>query len=564
MNTEHTPGNSEALARELRAFLDNDHFTLIPRRYADVFDDYWTMGPVTNPPGGKTDVVIVEGRLPDADEYAGDSGAIAWLVMRVLSGHADDGPRYLVSGPELPPHLQGLSDLLHRAVAPHIALVLNDGQAGGYPDVPALAARFASAALRNDRARAHLKSLLITDFLAPVRCHVVSNLVSPTLLLETLNLAYPNLPRGGVKPVVKAIRSQLCTLGLLDSKPISGQDATEALLPVVESARKRIRAACGGQPETHPISMQLFEDNQDFEPILEAVLGRDCGLSLSLPSSASPCFSQESSILFVDLRLVPEDDWGDITDASGFLYAIRRARERPDLPIVLFSSTQQRNIQDAVKEAGETEGIHNIITRFSKPSLSAHGGLNAKSCMKSLKNLAEAGVEAVMMIEQSRMTCVLKDKSLVSPLYSHRWLEVLLSPAVIPHAWSSADVSTAAQDMELIREFSVRWAVHPQMAEALRVDVTDKRAGWVWALTMIRGWLITGDARGMADFLFRLEAGLLTDYNEIEAVRGILDVHPATSRDSTHDVLLWATAPETVSLPVAIKTIIHHICRGTV
>jgi hypothetical protein len=415
---------------------------------------------------------------------------------------------------------------------------------------------------QDDTARDHLRSEQVNDFLAPGRRHIVSNLVSPTLLAETLRGAYPNLPSGVIVPDVSAIRGQLSVLGLLDPKPISSEEAMESLFPAVESARKRIMASCGGPDDTHHLRMNLVDDNPAFQSILEAVVGQKCKYHHSLPDQSPSLWSPVNSILFMDMRLIPGDDGKSITDASGFLYAIELAKKHPTMPIVLFSSTQQRALQDTVIEAGETDGLHNIITRFSKPSLSAHGGLNARSCMKSLKDLADAAVEAVMMNEQSRAMSSVKEVTLFAPLYSRRWLEVLLSPAEKPRRIASVPVPEVCQDMELIREFAMRWANHPQMAEGVGADVTDKRAGWVWALAVIRGWLAAGDPKELVKFVGRLEAGLLPDYGMTDSVKGIPSIHAGTGKDSSHDVLLWATGSESVTLPVAIKTIMQHICQG--
>jgi hypothetical protein len=118
--------------------------------------------------------------------------------------------------------------------------------------------------------------------------------------------------------------------------------------------------------------------------------------------------------------------------------------------------------------------------------------------------------------------------------------------------------------MELIREFAMRWAAHPQMAEALRVDATTPQAGWVWALAVIRVWLSSGDTNGMASFVRRLEAGLLPDYGSASQLEGIPIEHHATTKDTIHDVLLWATGDANIALPVAIKTIIQHVCKRRV
>jgi hypothetical protein len=406
-----------------------------------------------------------------------------------------------------------------------------------------------------------LKSFLIHDFLAPGRRHIVSNIVSPSLLAATLRCAYPAFPNGAKDWVVTALYGQLRMLGLLDAKQISREEAMDKLLPAVESAKTRITAACAD-----PIKIHLVDDNPDFLPILDSVLGQGCKYDQSLPDQDSAFEQGANVILFLDMRLVPTDEGNIITDSSGFLYAIDLARKHPEMPIVLFSSTQQRRLQDAVLDVCEKEGLHNLITRFSKPSLSAQGGLNAKSCLKSLKDLAGAGVEAVMIIEQSRAiralnngAKILKEDPLYAPLYCHRWLEVLLTPGKAPANESPA--TSTYQDLELIREFAKRWAVHPQMAEALRVDVTEPQAGWVWALAVIRVWLATGKTVELGRFVGRLASGLLQDYNDVAVVEGIPALHPGSRRDSVHDVLLWATGPESVELPVAIKTIIQHVFR---
>jgi len=536
-------------------------------RYADIFDDCWRMQhPVARSDGGPV-IVIMDGRRAEVGNHVGDASAIAWIVAYVLSGNADNGLRYAITGAELPPYLRGITDLARRAIAPHVVVGLSDEAVGDPVAVPSLLATLQQPSQRDDIARDRLRSLLIHEFLAPGRRHIVSNLVSPSLLIETIRYAYPKLPSGPQDKTVVALKGQLQVLGLLETKPLIDQEAGQELSTVVESARNRIKAACGPM-EANPIVMHLVDDNPDFLPVGEAVLGRVCKYDKSLPDQKAILSTAENSILFLDMRLLPSDEDPSITDASGFLYAMDLARKRPEMPIVLFSSTQQRRLQDAVHEAGETDGIHNLITRFSKPSLSARGKLSAKSCMKSLKGLADAAVEAAMMIEQSRAMKglrdggeIVKEDSLYASLYCGRWLEVLLLPA---NELSAKSLATGTyQDLELIRDFAERRATDKQMTEALRVDVTDKRAGWVWALAVIRLWLAAGDPEGkeLASFVSRLEAGLLPDYGVMGVLGGIPVVHPGTEKDTIHDVLIWATGDKEVELAVAIKTIIQHVCQ---
>lgn len=561
MDMANTSNIIQSLTTELSKVLSPDQLPVSTSRYADEFDKHWSMQLTFSCPDGKNDVVIVDGHLVVAGDHAGDVSAIAWLVSYVLSGNADSGSRYVVTEAALPPHLYGITDLLCRAVAPHVVVGLHSDEVNGCKDVAAIAASLMQSTPRDDNARARLKSFLIHDFLAPGRRHIVSNIVSPSLLAATLRCAYPALPNCANERVVTALNRQLLTLGLLDTSQISREEVCNHLFPSVESTKTRIKAACAD-----PINIHLVDDNPDFLPILDSVLGLGCKCDQSLPDQDSTFDQGANVILFLDMRLVPTDEGNMITDSSGFLYAIDLARKHPEMPIVLFSSTQQRRLQDAVLDVCEKEGLHNLITRFSKPSLSAQGGLNAKSCLKSLKDLAGAGVEAVMMIEQSRAiralnngAKIVKEDPLYAPLYCHRWLEVLLTPGKAPANESPA--TSTYQDMELIREFAKRWAVHPQMAEALRVDVTEPQAGWVWALAVIRVWLATGKTVELGRFVGRLASGLVQDYNDVAVVEGIPALHPGARRDSVHDVLLWATGPESVALPVAIKTIIQHVFR---
>jgi hypothetical protein len=236
------------------------------------------------------------------------------------------------------------------------------------------------------------------------------------------------------------------------------------------------------------------------------------------------------------------------------------------MPIVTFSTTQQIKLPKTVKTESEKTGVHNIITGFSKPSLAAQGRMNAEVCIESLKDLANAAVEAVMMVEQSRAILALtgggesaaaRYDAFYAPLYDHRWLEVLLMPA--QKRSSEPPATDAYWDMELIRKFAMRRATDKRMAEALRVDVTDRRAGWVWALAVIRVWLATDEEpEGLIAFIGRLEAGLVPDY----ATTNIEEVpikHPNAQKDTIHAILLWAEGDHRVDLAVGIKTIIEHI-----
>ena len=561
---ENTSNSAQFLTTELRAILSTAQLTIGSCRYDESFVDCWTMPSVDPRSHGNAELQIMDGRSVAEGGHNDEISAISWLVSYVLSGNGDHGPRYLLTDAELPPSLCGLSDLLERAIAPQSVVGLNEAPGISRVDVETIAAKIMQPTPRNDKARARLKSVLINDFLAPGRRHMVSNIVSPMLLGETLRCAYPDLPRGADDRVVTSLCGQLRSLGLLDITPISREEACTVLFPAVESAKRRIMAA-----SADPISIRLIDDNPAFLPILNSVLRKGCVYNQSLPEQDSTFRHGSDVVLFLDLRLLPTDQGSVITNSSGFVYASALARKYPGMPIVLFSSTQQRRLQDAVLDVREKEGLYNLITRFSKPSLSAHGGLNASACMQSLIDLAGAGVEAAMMIEQSRaMRAMIGDG--VNPashpfydaLYRQRWLEVLLSPAgALP---GKSPTASACQDIDLIRDFAVRWATHPQMDEAMQWDVTDKRAGWVWALAVIRIWLASGDPEGLLSFARRLQAGLLPDYEDTAMVEGIPDSHSGANRDSVHDVLLWASGPQLVTLSVAIKTIIHHICRGPV
>lgn len=100
--------------------------------------------------------------------------------------------------------------------------------------------------------------------------------------------------------------------------------------------------------------------------------------------------------LFLDLRLTPEDhSEKKYKGLSGVKIAVELSNRYPAFPIIIFSSSQQREIENILSAYG------NIITCFRKPGIA--GSIQAIDGNEALDNLFCAIKKALAMIENRRM-----------------------------------------------------------------------------------------------------------------------------------------------------------------
>lgn len=552
---------ARALSKVLVTLLDPDKFRIVLAERENR-DDLWE-GAVRD---GKKLVLIADGDTTSDEDIC---GASMWLVARAIT-EKNSGSVICVAVDMNPPErIRSCAELIQRAVSPHVLVGPWLGENGLAFDLSALLTRLERPPSSNLGAQADMKRALIDEFCAPEHRHSISNHVAPSLLRASLRqlTAAGTDETGGRDPWERLLEG----LGLLDLR----EPDSEGKMAAAESVNAS-RARWKHATKDMPVTVVLVDDNMAFKPFLDLFLGTTC---LQFTDAADPKIeaiasnNKVNSIFFVDMRLAADDAKKTrITETSGFELARKLAKndpERSDIPVILFSSTQQRRLFDAVRQE-QKQGRFNLISFFSKPSLAAGGMIDQNDVANSLRGLAEACNVAVRLLEHRRLLCCLDAngvagdvlKGLRDKLNKARWSEILLMEMSEPRPKSFAQCSRES-DIELLRQSSEKVFLSPHFTDLL--DTNPCSAGvadeYLWALAMCRLWLRTGDETGLREFIGRLQNGLLSGWQNV-TMEGIPLAHQEGENDTLHDVILWAVTVEK-DIRSSVRTLLLH-CKGGV